>query len=329
MPSESTRRTGRGSIRNLRGSNQRVLKWLLDGDPAIRWQVHRDLLDSPARTIVAERARVAREGWGRRLLELQGPDGRWMATHGPREYRGLYIPKWTSTTYTMRLLSRLGAPAGDRRLLAGCRALVDGAEWFPSGGLGFFASRRSAEHCVSAMILAILETFEADTDARTRLDRFLCAAQLRDGGWNCIEHAQHSSFNTTTAALEALALRAPSARRAEALQRGREFLLAHRLYRSHRTGRIVKPQFTALRWPIGWETDVLRELDLLVDSGAPYDARLDDAVERIVRRRRADGRWTCTRFQPGAVHFQLEPAGKPSRWVTLRALRVLRWRDRN
>jgi hypothetical protein len=304
-----------------------LIQWLLDGDPAIRWQVRRDLLGAGRREVNAERARVAREGWGRRLLDRQAANGRWVPTRGPTKFRGLYIPKWTSTTYTMLLLARLGLPEDHSQARQGCRALVEGAEWFPSGGLGFFSARRTAESCVSAMVLTALHAFSAEAAARARLERFLLGAQLPDGGWNCVEGATHSSFNTTTAALEALLPRSRSRQVAHALARGREFLLAHRLYRSHRTGRIVKASFTRLRWPVGWETDVLRQLHLFVVARADRDPRLSDAIDRILSRRRADGRWTCVRPQPGALHFTLERAGEPSRWVTLQCLRILRWWD--
>jgi len=306
-----------------------LIQWLLDGDPAIRWQVHRDLLGEGRREVNAERARVAREGWGRRILDRQAANGRWMATRGPKgaKFRGLYIPKWTSTTYTMLLLARLGLPEDNPQARRGCRALVEGAEWFPSGGLGFFSTRRTAEHCVSAMVLTILHAFRAEDSARARLERFLLGAQLPDGGWNCVEGATHGSFNTTTAVLEALLPRSRSRQVAHALALGREFLLVHRLYRSHRTGRIVKASFTRLRWPVGWETDVLRELQLFVAAKADRDPRLSEVIDRILRHRRADGRWTCARPQPGALHFAFERAGEPSRWVTLQCLRIVRWWD--
>ena len=302
-----------------------VTDWLLRGDPAIRWQVHRDLLDSPEAVVSAEQGRVAREGWGRRLLDLQARDGRWTPERGPAAYRGLYIPKWTSTTYTLLLLTRLGLFAGNRHARAGCRALIDGAEWFPSGGLGFFTARRIAEPCVSAMVLTILERFEADVGARARLERYLLSSQRADGGWNCIEKARHSSFNTTTAALEALERRPRTSAIERALASGREFLLEHRLCRSHRTGRVAKASFTALRWSIGWETDILRQLDHFVEVRAPRDPRLEETIDLLKRRRDADGRWRAARPQPGALHFPLERTGEPSRWITFRCLRAIRW----
>ena len=272
-----------------------------------------------------ERARVAREGWGRRLLDLQGDDGRWSSERGPAAYRGLYIPKWTSTTYTMLLLRHLGLPATNPRARAGCRELVEGAEWFPSGGLGYFATRRVAEPCVSAMVLSILEAFACQPEARERLTRFLVSEQAQDGGWNCELGAQHSSFNTTAAALEALQLGQASPRASAVMARGREFFLRHQLFCSHRTGKTVRSDFVRLSPLIGWHYDVLRGLELFARANAPGDARLEKAIALLLKRRRKDCRWDAVAPPGGALHFVLEPTGAPSRWTTLRCLRVLRW----
>jgi len=304
-----------------------VIRWLLDGDPAVRWQVLRDLQGAGEREVDAERARVAREGWGRRLLDLQGEDGRWESDRGPAAYRGLYVPKWTSTTYTLLLLGRLGLPAGHERAGAGCRALVEGAEWFPSGGLGYFASRRAPEHCVSAMVLSILEAFAYDSEPRDRLTAFLFSEQREDGGWNCQLGARHSSFHTTCAALGALQLRRRTSRVEGAMVRGREFFLRHQLFCSHRTGKPARAAFLRLAPLIGWQFDALRGLELFAGARAPGDARLEKAVALVLKRRREDGRWNAVAPPAGAIHFELEPAGAPSRWTTLRCLRVLRWWD--
>jgi len=301
-----------------------LIQWLLDGDPAIRWQVLRDLQGASAREVDAERARVAREGWGGRLLDQQGPDGRWQS-HRKEAYHGLYIPKWTSTTYTMLLLRHLGLPARDEQARAGCRALVDGAEWFPSGGLGYFASRRVAEPCVSAMVLSILEAFAYEEAPRERLARFLLFDQSADGGWNCEIGARHSSFATSAAALEALQFRPPSARTRHAWARGSEFFLRHRVFCSHRTGEPAKVAFLRLAPPIGWQFCALRGLELFARAGAPRDARLEKAIALLLDRRRSDGRWNAVAPPAGALYFALEPAGAPGRWTTLRCLRVLRW----
>ena len=308
--------------------DQNLVAWLLEGDPAVRWQVMADLLDAPARTVRRERARVGREGWGKRLLDRQAKNGRWSADRGPAAYRGLYIPKWTSTTYTLLLLRHLGLPEDDAQARAGCRELVDGAEWFPSGGLGYFASRRVAEPCVSGMVLSILEAFDYDLAPRQRLTKFLLGDQFADGGWNCELGAHHSSFNTTCSALEALGLGKASPAVTRAIERGREFFLAHQLFCSHRTGKTVRSDFQRLAPLVGWHYDVLRGLELFAKSGAPRDPRLEKAIAFVLRKRRRDGRWNGIAPRPGALHFPLEAAGQPSRWTTLRCLRVLRWWDR-
>jgi hypothetical protein len=163
------------------------------------------------------------------------------------------------------------------------------------------------------------------------------AQQMADGGWNCrtmpgYMGAMHGSFHTTISALEALLeyerFRPERARAARAAQaRGREFLLVHRMFRSHRTGAIAKPAFTRFVFPARWHYDALRGLDYFRDAAAPVDARLDDAFELVEKRRRPDGRWPMQGRHPGKVFFDLEPGGGASRWNTLRALRVLRWRD--
>jgi hypothetical protein len=301
-----------------------ILPWLLAGDPAIRWVVHRDLLDSPYQVVEQERARIAVEGWGARLLARQAPTGRWAADQGPAAYRSLYIPKWTSTTYTLLLLTRLGLSPDHPPGRAGCRALVEGARWLPTGGVALWQVPRE-DLCVDAMVLSIMEYFDDPSrDLRDGLRRRILAAQFADGGWNCRQGATHSSFNTTIAALEALQPRALDPELAAAVHAGREFLLAHRLFRSHRTGVVVSSAFTRLRIPVGWQYDVLRALDHFVEAGAAYDHRLDDALHLIERRRGADGRWMGARPQPGALHFELEGRDAPSRWVTVRCLRTLR-----
>jgi len=302
-----------------------LIGWLLEGDPAVRWQVLRDVLGATEREVQAERARVAQEGWGRRLLGLQGKDGRWKSDRGPAAYRGLYIPKWTSTTYTMLLLRHLGLPAGNEQARAGCRELAQGAEWFASGSLGYFASRRAAEHCASAMVLSVLEAFACEPEPRDRLAGFLLSEQKQDGGWNCDLEARHSSFNTTCAALEALELRPPTPGSKAALGQGHEFFLRHQLFCSHRTGEPVKSAFLRLAPLIGWQYNALRGLELFARIDAPRDARLEKAVALVLGRRRKDGRWNACAPPAGALHFELEPAGAPSRWTTLRCLRVLRW----
>ena len=306
-----------------------VLRWLIEGDPAIRWQALRDLADASPTAVAREQRRVAQEGWGAQVLALQDPDGRWA--------RGVYTPKWTSTTYTLLLLRGFGLPPGDPQALRGCRVLLD-AGLFRDGGINFWTPRRTrSETCVSSMALALACWFALDDPRVDRLAGHVLAQQLDDGGWNCratpataLGRATHSSFHTTISALEALLeyerfrpQHAAVARQAQ--QRGREFLLAHRLFRSHRTGGVVKPAMTRFAFPPRWHYDVLRGLDYFRDCQAPCDPRLEDAIGLVEQRRAADGRWPLQNRHAGKTFFELETVGQPSRWNTLRALRVLAW----
>jgi hypothetical protein len=304
-----------------------TIAWLLDGDPAIRWQVLRELTGAPDVDVAAERARVATEGWGARLLALQDPEGTWAG--------GLYSPKWTSTTYTLLLLHWLGLPPGHPQALRGCARLWDGARFF-DGGLTLVKTVREPETCITGMLVLLAASLGHDDDRVAPTAEWLLGQQLPDGGWNCESirrGSTHGSFHTTITVLEALdalaragAAAAPPATSA-ALARGREFLLAHRLYRSHRTGEIADPALLRCTFPPQWHYDVLRGLEHFHAAGAPRDPRLDDAIGVVRRARRADGRWPHRRPHPGRTWFALESAG-PSRWHTLRALRVLGWYER-
>jgi hypothetical protein len=312
-----------------------AIQWLLEGDPAIRWQALRDLVGAPERTVARERRRVATKGWGARLLARQDASGRWAAGSSPDT--GLYSPKWTSTTYTMLLLRDFGLPSKDRRARKACGPLLDrGLQ--PDGGVSYGTWAQwthRGETCITGMVLSIASYFEYDDDRLDTIAQHLLEQQMPDGGWNYRRSsgATHSSVNTTISVLEGLRLyevfrrrRVVTMRRAQ--QRGREFLLAHRLFRSHRTGKVIKPIFTRFVFPPRWHYDILRALDHFRSVDAPRDERLADAIDVVRRTERADGRWVLDHAYPGKTYFQLERVGAPSRWNTLRALRVLGWWDR-
>jgi len=302
------------------------VSWLLAGDPAIRWQVHRDLLGSPPGVAEDEQRRVATEGWGARLLALQDPDGRWA--------RRMYSPKWISTTYTLLLLRDLGLPPGNLQAQRACALLLD-LGLYHDGGIGFGWGR--SETCVTGMVLSILSWFRYDDPRLDVIADHLLAEQMADGGWNCQRPlgATHASMNTTILALEGLMLyehhRARMAKKVRAVRaaqgRGREFLLEHRLFRSHRTGQIIKRDFVRLAFPPQWHFDVLRGLDYFRTAGAPRDKRLTDAIGLLIGKRRPDGRWVLEHRYRARYWFQMESIRRPSRWNTLRALRVLKWWD--
>ena len=310
----------------MEASRSEVIEWLLAGDPAIRWQALRELCGAGQRTVDSERARVAREGWGAELLAHQDADGQWGG--------GIYTPKWTSTTYTLLLLRDLGLPAGHRQAMRGCRLLLDRG-CYRDGGINFWAQNsrgmKVSETCVTGMVLSICAHFRCGEERLEGLAGYLLREQMEDGGWNCLRYrgATHGSFHTTILALEALlALEQWSGDSgfAAAQARGREFLLRHRMYRSHRTGAVVKSEFTRFAFPPQWHYDVLRGLDYFRAAGAGRDTRLEDAIG-VLRGRCREGRWLLSAVHRGRSYFEMEKRGDPSRWNTLRALRVLDWWD--
>ena len=302
-----------------------IVEWLLEGDPSLRWQVMGDLLGLPEDRVAAERARVSTNGWGARLLASQDPDGRWAGA--------LYSPKWTSTTYTLLLLERLGLERGDARALAGVRSLWEGARWY-GDGLNLAKSIREPETCITAMLVLLAAAFGYDHQRLDSTVEWLVGQQLDDGGWNCESirsGSRHGSFHTSISALEALSTYerwGGSIPVSAATAAGRRFFLDHRLYRSHRTGEVVDRALCRFPFPPQWHFDIVRGLEHFRAVGAERDARLEDAVEEVRRARRSDGTWPMYRRYPGRYWFALEQRG-PSRWSTFRAMRVLAWWEGN
>ena len=304
------------------------IPWLLDGDPAIRWQTLKDLVGAGKQTVAREQNKVAREGWGARLLAKQDSGGAW--ARGKSSDDGLYHPKWTSTTYTMLLLRDFGLPADNPRARKACRLLLD--EGLQRDGGINYGWWGVSETCVTGMVLSILSHFQYEDDRLDAVADHLLTQQMPDGGWNCRRRmgATHSSVNTTISALEGLRLyelRRGRKLRAvrEAQRRGREFLLVHRLFRSHRTGKIIKPAFIRFAFPPRWHYDILRALDYFQAVDAPRDVRLADAIGIVESTQLADGRWALQQSYKGKTYFEMERLNAPSRWNTLRALRVLKW----
>lgn len=299
-----------------------MLAWLLDGDPAIRWQALANLSHAASSLVKRERARVETDGWGARLLALQDREGTWA--------HGLYTPKWTSTFYTLLLLRDFGLNPGNLRAKRACQLILSEGRR-SDGGLNFGPAPR-AETCISGMGLSLAAYFDEGAAQAEALVDHLLAEQMDDGGWNCRRPrgATHSSVHTTISVLEGLrAFEATGPRKRRevraAQDRAREFLLDHRLFRSHRTGRVMKSEFTRFVFPPRWHYDVLRALDYFRAVEAPFDERLREAIELVQKKRDASGRWRLESCHRGQAHFQLEKVGAPSRWNTLRALRVLDW----
>lgn len=298
-----------------------TLDWLAAGDPAIRWQVERDLLDRGSAIWEPTRAQVGRTGWGKKLLDRQDAGGTWGG--------GLYSPKWVSTTYTLLLLRRLGLDPSSDQALAGCTRLLDDATWI-EGGVSYWSGQSLAERCVNGMVLSLVSHFDVDDPRVDSIGELLLSVAMPDGGWNCQDHrgATHSSFHTTISVLEGLAAWRRRTRRSDAdmaIARGQNFMLDHRMYRSHHSGEVINEGWTVFHFPPRWHYDVLRGLDHLQDAGAVPDPRAIDAVELVRSRCRPDGRWEKGPQYSGNTFFALEPGRVPGRWNTLRALRVLKW----
>jgi hypothetical protein len=307
----------------------KVLDWLLDSDPAIRWQVLRDLADAPAEVVAAERARVSNEGWGSRLLALQGEDGQWEGgALFPARKPSCEGQPWTATAYCLVSLRDFGVdPACDkvRRAVAQVR---EHCRW-EHAGQPFFSGE--VEPCINGMTIVLGTYFDVDVeDVVARLVR----EQLEDGGWNCEAEngSVRSSFHTTIRVLEGLLAHeratGGSAQSVAARRRGEEYLLERKLFRRKSTGEVINPAWLQFSFPTRWHYDVLRALEYFRTLGDRPDPRVREAIDLLRSKQQSDGTWLLENTHPGATHFALDAGdGRPSRWNTLRALRVLRWYD--
>jgi hypothetical protein len=309
--------------------NRSVIRWLLDSDPSIRWQAIQDLIGAPADEVAAERARVATEGAGARLLALQGADGRW---GGAAWNRG-----WDSTMHVLSLLREMGLdPASDQARRA-VGLVRDRVTWRGCGppeadNNTFFAGE--VEPCINGQVAAAGAYFGQDVQGI--VDRLL-GEQLADGGWNCeaSNGSTRSSFNTTICVLEALleheraGLGSPAVTAARL--RGQEYLLERRMFRRLSTGEVIKDRkgdhdWTRFAFPTWWHYDVLRGLEYMRRAGVVPDERVAEAIDLVASKRAGDGRWPLETRHSGEMPVEMdEGEGRPSRWNTLRALRVLNW----
>jgi hypothetical protein len=312
-----------------------VLDWLLDSDPAIRWQVLRDLARAPAEVVAAERARVATEGWGDRLLTLQGDDGQWAggACFPARSFNWRAENQgqpWTATLPTLQLLYEFGVDPGSQRVRRAVALVRDHCRW-EHAGQPFFSGE--VEPCINGRTVTLGAYFGQDVAGVVVR---LLGEQLEDGGWNCEAESGsvRSSFATTINVLEGLLTyertTGGSAGSIAARRRGEAYLLERKLFRRQSTGEVVNPAWLQFSFPVRWHYDVLRALDYFRSAGDEPDSRLDEAIALLRSKRQPDGTWLLENTHPGRVHFALEDGdGRPSRWNTLRALRVLRWYERS
>jgi hypothetical protein len=308
-----------------------MIDWLLDSDPAIRWQALRDLTGAAPEEVATERARVESEGWGGRLLALEDADGLWDGgACFPNPYdRSEEGQPWTATMHTLQTLQIFGLdPQSDsaRRAIV---LIAENGRWEHEGQRYFDGE---VEPCINGRTIETGAYFGVDVSPL--VERIL-GERLADGGWNCEAEngSVRSSFDTTIDVLDGLLEfeRATGGSEAvrEARRSGEEYLLERGLLRRKSSGELVDAAYFDFAFPYYWHYDVLRALDYFRHSGAEPDPRMAEAVEVVRSKRRSDGRWLVECIHPGRVHFDIEGAvGEPSRWNTLRAARVLDWWDR-
>ena len=301
-------------------TNDQLLDWLLDGDIAIQYQVKRDLLGSDE---MALRKRIASEGWGARFLSARKEDGHWG--------RGFYQPKWISSHYTLLDLKHLGMPP-DHPAPAGTITLILDSAKAADGGINPGKTIKNSDVCVNGMFLNYACYFGVSETGLQSIVDFVIAQQMSDGGFNCQSNRQgatHSSLHSTISVLEGIHEYADNGYtyRLEELRQvaaeSREFVLQHRLFRSDRTGEIINRRFLMLSYPSRWFYDILRALVYFQSAGIDYDPRMQDALDILLKKQRKDGSWPVQAKHAGQTHFDMEKTGGPSRWNTLRALRVL------
>ncbi len=304
-----------------------VRDWLLAGDPAIQWQALADLSDTGSDEVAAARARVAHEGWGAALLARQGADGQWdSGTLFPADFtRDEPGQPWTTTMHTLQTLQLFGldpASAAARRAVG---LVAEHARWDHAGQRYFDGE---VEPCINGRTVetGVYFGIEVAPVVARLLDE-----RLADGGWNCEAEngSVRSSFDTTINVLDGLLAyeRATGGDAAvrEARRGGEEYLLERHLLRRRSTGEVVNPEYLDSAFPYYWHYDALRALDYFRRAKATPDPRMAEAVELVRAKQQPDGRWPLDRVHLGRVHFHLEEVGRPSRWNTLRALRVLGW----
>lgn len=307
-------------IRRLDPENP-LIAWLLEGDFSIQYQTQRDLLGVERPDL---QERVASEGWGAKFLSFQKPEGHW----GQRFYQ----PKWISTHYTLLDLKNLGISPEQPQIRGSIAQVL--ADWkAEDGGILLSPAAKLSDLCVNGMFLNYAAYFKLPEEDLESLVDHILREHLPDGGFNCNNNrfkVFHSSMHTTISVLEGIQeyqLNGYTYRLEPLLaaaESAREFLLEHRLFRSDKTGEIIDKRWLMLSYPSRWKYDILRALDHFQSAGVAYDSRMDDAVEVLLKKRRKDGTWPVQAKHAGQTHFDMEKTGGPSRWNTLRALRVLK-----
>ncbi len=306
--------------------NQEILNWLLQGDVSIQYQTYRDLLNTNKKDL---QERIAIEGWGKQFLANRKPNGHW----GKR----FYEPKWISTHYTLLDLKNLGLPQNNK-LTQETIALILQDEKGKDGGICPIGTVQLSDVCVNGMFLNYAAYFKAEEEKLKSIVDFLLSELMEDGGFNCRSNrsgATHSSMHSSISVLEGITeyeLNGYTYRLEELIEAKNssiEFLLCHQLFLSDRTGEIIHKDFLKLVYPARWKYNILRALDYFQHANIAWDDRMAEAIKVLIKKRNKNATWNVQAKHPGKVHFDMEKAGKPSRWNTLRALRIINYYKSN
>jgi hypothetical protein len=299
-----------------------LISWLLDSDVSIQYQVHRDLLDTNRPDL---KERIGKEGWGTRFLSCRGKNGHWGL--------GFYQPKWTSSHYTLLDLKNLEIPNEQADIKYTINKIIR-EDTGPDGGINPARSLSKSDVCINGMFLNYATYFGTGEAGLRSIVDFILSQQLPDGGFNCQfnrKGARHSSLHSTLSVIEGFreyaqqgyTYRLKEIRCAEL--ESQQFILRHHVFRSHRTGAIIDKRMLMLSFPSRWRYDILRALDYFRVAGSEYDPRMNDALNIVLKKRKADGKWPLQCRHSGQSHFEMETPGQAGRWNTLRALRVLKY----
>ena len=302
-------------------NTEQIIDWLLEGDVSIQYQVHRDLLDQERKDL---QEKIAIEGWGKQFLSKRHASGHW----GQK----FYFPKWTSSHYTLLDLRNL-CISPDNSLIKSSVNLILDTQKGPDGGVLPIGTTKASDVCVNGMLLNYASYFGTEETKLQSIVDFILSQLMVDGGFNCMLNrsgATHSSLHSTISVLEGITTfekHGYTYRLSELLQAKNsaiEFILLHQLFLSDRTGEVIKKDFLKFSYPCRWKYDILRALDYFQYTGFRWDDRMKPAIEILFKKRNKNGTWNARAKHPGELHFEMEKAGKPGRWNTLRALRVIK-----
>jgi len=303
-----------------------VIEWLLEGDVSIQYQTYRDLLNTERSDL---QNRIILEGWGAQFMACRNSESSW----------GLdfYQPKWTSTHYTLLDLKNMAITDPNLQIKRVIEHIAKNRK-SADGGINPSKTIANSDMCINGMFLNYASYFGIDENDLKSIVDIILNQQMDDGGFNCQltrKGAVHSSLHTTLSVLEGInqysvknyKYRLQELKKVE--KESQEFILQHKLFQSHRTGKTISESFLKLSYPGRWRYDILRALDYFQLARVPFDNRMDDAIEILLKKRKADDKWPLQAKHSGQTHFDMEIAGKPSRWNTVRAMRVLKHFDIN